>query len=1031
MPGKTNYLVGADPNKWRTDVPTYAKVKYEAVYPGVDLLFYGTARQLEYDFVIAPGADPESIRLEFQTPQAGSSLRIDFDGDLIVSTRTGEIRQHKPAIYQDLGGVRRTIPGGYVLKGKHLVGFQVGKYETDSPLVVDPVLVYSTYLGGGGDEEGHGVAVDSAGNAYVAGITTSTDFPTSGPLQPAKSASQDIFVSKINAAGTALIYSTYLGGSGYDHAGAIAVDATGNVYLTGFTDSTDFPIVRALQSAKNSSFDAFVAKLNASGTSLLYSTYIGGNGEDTGNGIAVDATGNAYVSGLTSSTNFPTFNPFQSSSGGSADAFVLKLSTAGMFVYSSYLGGSGADTASSIAVDSAGNAYLTGATASKNFPTVGALQPASGGGVDSFVVKVNSAGSALLYSTYLGGNGIDQGLSIALDADGNAWVAGNTSSTNFPTANPLQAANAGGIDAFVTKLNSAGSSLVYSTYLGGQGIDGATGVAVDSAGSAYVAGTTTSPNFPAAGSLQSINTGSSFDGFLAKLNPAGKALVYSTGLGGSSDDIAFALALDSTGNAYVVGQTASTNFPRVNPIRRVIGGTDAFIAKISPQSSDSQLALYFPRLFSDADQTAPDSRNTGIAVANLAESSAVLTLTAFDKNGDQISGSSLRNPASLFLNPGQQLPILATQIFGTGPLAQLPLGWLKLESNVRQVVGFFEVFNNRLSVLDGADVSSNTAASFIFPEIEDQGFTQFHVVNANNSPAIVTFELTKADGTLRLPALRRQIAASGTLAEFYHELLPGIRPFSSDYVRVTSNQPAVAFEYLGRTGQDFRALNGQAGGGKTLYCPQYVVGGGQYLSTLSIVNLDSTAGTVTLEFIGDNGTPIGTKQTLSIAAKGKVYISDQTFFLNAANSVAQGYIRISGSGVNLVGSVVFGDPSGTRFSSALPLVSTLLRFFVFSQVASNQTYFTGLAILNPGSATAAVTIEVYDTDGALVATKSESIAAGQRKSRLLTEYFPALAGQNRSSGYIKVSSDNPLAAFALFGANDLSVLSAVPPQVLP
>ncbi len=534
LPGKSNYFIGNDPKKWRTDVPNYGRVKVRDVYPGVDLVYYGNQRQLEEDFVVAPGADPRAITMEIAGVE---KALIDAQGELVLASPGGEVRLRKPVIYQEVAGVQHEIAGGYTLKGENRVGFELGNYDVTQRLVIDPVLAYSTYLGGSGTDLGLGIAVDSSGNAYVTGQTNSTDFPgaSSSPIQSAfGGGGVDAFVTKINAAGSALVYSTYLGGGsgggmgGGDDTGlGIAVDFSGNAYVTGLTFSTDFPGASSspIQSANGGGRDAFVAKLNAAGSALVYSTYLGGNDTDEGRGIAVDSSGNAYVTGETFSTNFPgaSSSPIQSAFGGFVDAFVTKINAAGSaLVYSTYLGGSSNDFGVGIAVDFSGNAYVTGFTNSTNFPGASSshIQSAFGGLDDAFVTKINAAGSALVYSTYLGSSGADQGFGIAVDSSGNAYVTGVTSSTNFPGAgfSPIQSAFGGDLDAFVAQLNAAGSALVYSTYLGGSGADQGFGIAVDSSGNAYVTGQTSSTDFPGASSspIQSANGGGG-DSFVAKI----------------------------------------------------------------------------------------------------------------------------------------------------------------------------------------------------------------------------------------------------------------------------------------------------------------------------------------------------------------------------------------------------------------------------------------------------------------------------------------------------------------------------------
>ena len=656
MPGKSNYFIGNDPNEWRKNVPNYAKVRYEEVYPGVDLVYYGNQRQLEYDFVVAPGADLRAIRLDFEGAQR---VEIDPQGDLVLHTGAGEVRQHKPIVYQEVAGAIKAVDGHYVRKGEKAVGFEVASYDARHPLIIDPVLVYSTYLGGSGSDDGNGIAVDSSGSAYVVGNTASTNFPTASPLQASSGGGNDVFVVKLNPTGSALVYSTYLGGSNSDFGDSIAVDASGNAYVTGETSSTNFPTASPLQAAFGGSSDAFVAKLNASGSALVYSTYLGGSFSDAGNGIAVDSSGNAYVTGETSSTNFPTVNPFQATYVSGGDAFVAKLNASGnALVYSTYLGGGGDDRGLGITVDSSGNGYVAGRTTSTNFPTANALQAAFGGTGDAFVAKLNASGSALVYSTYLGGSSSDFGNSnsIAVDSAGNAYVTGLTASTNFPTASPLQAASGGGQDAFVAKLNSAGSALIYSTYLGSGGNEAGQGIAVDSSGNAYVVGGTISTNFPTISPFQAAN-GGSIDVFVTKLNAAGSALVYSTYLGGSGNEAGRGIAVDSSGNAYLTGQTQSADFPTANPAQASFGGGtfDAFVAKIGEVAAPPVISGC-PISGSTGAQGVFDStnRDSGNGVAWPANAAFAFTdldtglVTFFDSAGDQIpSASGFPNPASL------------------------------------------------------------------------------------------------------------------------------------------------------------------------------------------------------------------------------------------------------------------------------------------------------------------------------------------------------------------------------------------------
>ena len=439
-----------------------------------------------------------------------------------------------------------------------------------------------TYLGGSGNDSGLSVAIDSGGAAYLTGSTASANFTVNNPVQGANRGNSDVFVTKINSSGSALVYSTYLGGSGFDQGQGIAVDQAGNAYLTGVTSSTDFNTRQPLQPNNRGGGDAFIAKLSVTGGDLIYSTYFGGGGNDAAYSIAVDGAGAAYVTGITSSTNLPVQNPLQPGNRGEEDAFIAKINAAGSaIVYATYLGGSRSDAGAAIAVDSSGAAYVTGVTASTDFNTRNALQATNRGELDAFVAKISSDGSALSYSSYLGGSSSEFGNGIAVDGSGNAYVVGATASTDFNISGaPLQNANRGGFDAFITKINPSGSAAVYSTYLGGANSDMASSVAVDAAGVVYLTGSTTSSNFPVKSAAQDKNHGSS-DAFITAINAAGSALVYSTYLGGSDADIGNGVAVDGSGNIYVVGQTASLDLPVANPLQPAAsGGLDIFVVKI-------------------------------------------------------------------------------------------------------------------------------------------------------------------------------------------------------------------------------------------------------------------------------------------------------------------------------------------------------------------------------------------------------------------------------------------------------------------
>ena len=583
--GKANYLIGNDPSNWQTDVPLFGRVVYKDLYPGIDMLYSSSDRRLKSEFVVSPGADPARIQIAYTGVAA---IGIDDAGALIFGTPDGELREAAPEIYQEAHGRRVPVKGAFRVSG-NVVSFFVGDYDHSRELRIDPVLSYSTYLGVSGTNRGTAIAVDSNNAAYITGYTDSTNFPfTAGAAQTASGGSVDVFVTKLNASGSAIAYSTYIGGSGDDRGFSIAVDGSGSAYVTGWTNSINFPVVANAQAGPGGGRDAFVAKLNPAGSGLMFSTYLGGVGTDSGNGIAIDSSG-VYVTGSTTSANFPVANPVQPTLAGGQDAFVTKLNAAGdTIVYSTYLGGSLDDRGSSIAVDSSGFVYVAGNTNSTNFPVAGSpnpMQVSNGGGTDAFVAKLNVTGNPLIYSTYLGGSGIENvelGRSIAVDSAGSAYVTGTTSSTNFPTFQPLQGSLSGSNDAFVVKLNAGGTALVYSTFLGGSSIDYGESIAIDSSGYAYVGGYTASPDFPSVNADQPV-IGGGYDAFVARLNVAGSALTDTDFLGGSGADAGYGIALDSSAAAYLTGSTSSSDFPVKTPAQSSLGTSNlaAFVAKFT------------------------------------------------------------------------------------------------------------------------------------------------------------------------------------------------------------------------------------------------------------------------------------------------------------------------------------------------------------------------------------------------------------------------------------------------------------------
>ncbi len=579
LPGITNYIIGQNPASWHTDIVSFAKVRYHDIYPGIDLVYYGHKHNVEYDFVLSAGVDPAAIRLKLD---GAESALVSAAGELVVKVAGGELRQQAPVIYQNGPSGAELVTGGYVVQGDE-IAFNVGSFDRSRALIIDPVLAYSTFLGGSGSDQANAIDVGATGDAYVTGATSSVNFPIQGVPASVQHGNQDVFVTKMSLAGSSLTYSTYIGGIGTDIANDIVVSAAGTAYITGSTTSIDYPVVTPAIAAQVGGTDAFLTKLTSAGNGLVYSTYWGSTGFEEGTGVTVDPADNAYISGNTSAPNFPTQTPFQAALAGGMDAFMTKFSVAGnSIVYSTYLGGAGDDFAFDMAVADDAAVFVVGSSNSANFPTTASsVQPAKSGARDGFLTHFSLAGNALLYSTYLGGSGDDEIFGMVIDAPMNAYLTGRTTSTNFPTLTPAQLLYGGGVnDAFATKISPNGGAIIYSTYIGGSGDDQGRGIAIDGATDAFVTGSTTSANFPTRSPFQTFLKGPS-DAFVTQLNPSGSAWIYSTYLGGSSNDSGQGVAVDLIGSAFVAGWTESLNFPRLNPFQSVFGGVrDAFVTKL-------------------------------------------------------------------------------------------------------------------------------------------------------------------------------------------------------------------------------------------------------------------------------------------------------------------------------------------------------------------------------------------------------------------------------------------------------------------
>ena len=587
-----SYFRGNDPGKWVRGVRTFRKVLYKELYPQIDLIVYGSGGGIKHEYWVSAGGEVEKIKLRYEGIK---QLRVNERGQLEIETGEGVLREDAPFSYQIIDGERVKVETRYVIDKDNTLRYKVGKYRKDKELIIDPTLIYSTYLGGSIWEQGREIAIDGSGNAYVTGITYSSDFPTTPGAYDTSynGGSWDAFITKLNSAGTDLLYSTYLGGSNDDYGSGIAVDGNGNAYITGMTESGDFPTTpNAYDTTYNGYADAFITKIDSTGTNLIYSTCLGGsNSNDWGFEIAIDGSGNAYITGYTYSSDFPTTPGAYDTSynGGYGDAFIAKINSTGTnLIYSTYIGGNDSDWGLGLAIDENGAVYVTGWAGSSDFPTtLGAYDTSHNGDNDVFITKIDSTGTGLIYSTYLGGNGDDAGYGIAIDGSGNAYITGYTYSSDFPTIpGAYDTSHNGNSDAFITKINPTGTNLIYSTYLGGSDSESIYGdypdIVVDINSNAYITGKTMSSDFPITSGAYDTTYNGYADAFITKLNFEGTDLLYSTYLGGSGGDYGYGIAVDGDGDAYVAGMTDSGDFPTTPSAYDTSfnGGIDVFITKI-------------------------------------------------------------------------------------------------------------------------------------------------------------------------------------------------------------------------------------------------------------------------------------------------------------------------------------------------------------------------------------------------------------------------------------------------------------------
>jgi hypothetical protein len=597
LPGKVNYLFK---EKKTLNIPTYKKVRYGQVQENVDLVFYGNEGDLEYDIVINPGGDPSKVRFALEGIQG---LRIDQNGNLLIHLKEGILTQEKPRLYQEKEGKLSEVTGAFKIlakNGRYEFGFDIGKYDKNRSLIIDPIINYATYFGGGSDETNGASTLDSSGNIYLTGNTLSTDYPTLIPLQGALAGGTDAFITKLSPDGSTLIWSTYLGGSGDEFQTRLSVDASEDLWLSGATNSIDFPTQGAYQSSNGGGIDVYIARISSDGTTLEYSTYLGGSGDEQQTSPLFDTLGNFTMVGFTLSPNFPTTpGSYDITCGtdgtcnfdvvagfGWEDLFVTKFSSDGTsLIYSTFIGGSGGDFTFDAAVDGTGSTFIHGGTSLNtfgiaDFPIVNAYQPTFGGGFfETFLLNLDASGSSLLFSTYFGGSGNDFPSDIDLTSTG-IVICGRTFSTDFPVQSPLQGSSAGGEDGFLSKFSLNGTSLLYSTYLGGTGSERIRQVLVDGNDDFWVAGITNSSDFPLQNAIQS-NFGGVIDAYISKISADGSSLLFSSYIGGSQEDQGFNLNSDSSGGIYLSGFTSSHDFPTANAIQLDnAGGFDAFVVRL-------------------------------------------------------------------------------------------------------------------------------------------------------------------------------------------------------------------------------------------------------------------------------------------------------------------------------------------------------------------------------------------------------------------------------------------------------------------
>jgi hypothetical protein len=1040
LPTKVSYFNGPR-EQWRTGLASYGSVRYSEPWPGVDVVVSGTAGELESTFLVRPGADPSAIRLAYR---GATAVRLDPDGSLLVDTPVGEIREQAPIAYQEVDGQRVDVAAAFELEpaadlGRQTYRFQLGEYDRARELVVDPVtLIYCGYIGGSGMDAGLGIAVDPVGNVYIAGRTESTQaaFPVTVGPDPTDNGGDDAFVARVNDASTSLDYCGYIGGSGFDEGSGIAIDAAGNAYVTGRTESTEatFPVTVGPDLTHNGSGDAFVAKVNAAGTALDYCGYIGGSEGDGGGGIAVDEAGNAYVIGSTDSTEatFPvTVGPDLTLNGelGYPDAFVAKVNASGTALdYCGYIGGSEVELGSGIAVDGAGNAHVIGGTDSTEatFPVTVGPDLTDNGGRDAFVARVNAAGTSLDYCGYIGGSGLDQGAGIAIDAAGNAYITGRTDSTEatFPvTVGPDLTLN-GADDAFVAKVNAAGTALDYCGYIGGAAeiySEAPKGIAVDSAGNAYVVGYTksTEATFPVTVGPDLTHNGST-DAFVARVNAAGTSLDYCGYIGGSSYDSGSGIAVDEAGNAYVAGRAESTeaSFPVTVGLDLTYNGgsTDAFVAKVSPPDAANRRASFVPAAAVAAGAEGAFFQ-TDLEVNNKGSASATVTfrwLPRGQNNTEPLESEEIT------LAPGQSMRYenVLTELFGLEPDS---VGALAMVADSADVIGMSRTYNVPFAKIAGtfgqglpavpADqlIPSAQVKRIIFMSENDDTRANVGCVNGLDTPVHITLELYDGEGAL----LEVRNMNLGPWSNNQINRIFGDHAPVNGYVDVSSQTEGAAFycygSVLDNLTSDPTTVLPQTTSGATLFIPAAALAAGLegafFQTDLDLNNAGGTAASYQLGWLprGESNADPLMSDPFTLAAGASVRYENalaDVFGLEpdqvgglVVEADTEDLLAMSRT-YNMPGAKVAGtfgqELAGVTAAKMIPY--GVKKRIIFMN--ENDDVRSNVGCQNAGLEAATVKVELHDSTGAVLATKTMQLPprSNDQITRVFRDYSPVSAG---------------------------------------